>query len=256
MVLVLTTPRRPQFLAATLRGLDAAGAQQLQRLLCVDGPLQEILKLRVVPAGWEIESIGTGDQGTQVACRAACAAYARRGGADDLMYFEDDVLPCRNAVAGLAKIPVPDDCGFLAAFANIIGQRRFHPSKQATPGEPAIIRQAADDPDLHGTGHWGNQALKIPRRTVEHLVRQLPTYYAVSRRATGRMLFGSDKWIGQHAASAGAPWHVYGLISPSLFQHVGARSAIGAHWKLDGRTSPSWRADFDALTLPGLLRSN
>jgi len=245
MIVVLTTPRRPQFLARTLVELECAGARGQQRLLCVDGKVADILRLRVVPRGWEIITVGTGNAAnTQIAFHAVCAAIDRRPGTDDVLFFEDDIVACRNAVTGLGLIPVPDDCGYLAAFD--------HRNVLASPS-PRLLKIAADDPTgpQKSWGFWGNQALKIPRRTIAHLAKQRTdrTYLPNVRSR----LYGSDVWLGDNAASARAPWQVYGLIAPSLFQHVGAVSAVGTHWSLTGRTALNFRADFDALTLPELL---
>jgi hypothetical protein len=250
VICLLTTPRRPQFLAATLRALDGAGAREMRRLICVDGRLQDVLRLRVVPPGWEMQSIGTGDQGTQVAFHAALLASWRAGGPEDLLFFEDDIQPCRNAVTALARIPVPDDLGFLSAFD--------HRNLMRTITEPTLLRIGADDSQVQGGwGFWGNQALKIPGRALAHLVKQRTNYtYAPGVSELGRarsLMYGSDVWLGAQAASADAPWKRYGLIAPSLFQHVGAMSAVGKHWRLEQRVAINWRGDFDALTLPWVV---
>jgi hypothetical protein len=248
VVIVLTTPRRPQFLGRTLIALDREGAANQQRLLCVDGHVADVLRHRVVPRGWEVISIGVGNSvNTQVAFHGVCAAIARRAGTDDVLFFEDDVVPCRHAVTGFGLIPVPDDCGFLAAFdhRNVL-----------TSSAPRLLLVPADDPHgpQRGWGYWGNQALKLPRRTIAHLAKQRTDRTYVPH-VTSR-LYGSDVWLGVNAASEGAPWRRYGLIAPSLFQHIGAVSSVGTHWALKGRTAFNFRADFDALTLPELLRAS
>lgn len=245
VIAVLTTPRRPQFLSRTLLGLDLAGAAGQERVLFVDGSVQAILRLRVIPRGWDVRSVGTGNAAnTQIAFHAVCAAIDRRPGADDVLFFEDDIVCCQNAVAGFGLIPVPDDCGYLVAFD--------HRNVLRSPA-PRLLKIAADDISgpQGGWGFWGNQALKLPRRTIAHLAKQRTdrTYLPNVRTR----LYGSDVWLGDNAASARAPWPVYGLIAPSLFQHIGAVSAVGTHWSLEGRTAVNFRADFDALTLPPLL---
>jgi hypothetical protein len=245
MIVVLTTPRRPQFLGRTLVELDRAGAAGQERLLCVDGAVQDILRLRVVPRGWQIISVASGNAvNTQIAFHGVCAAIARRVGTDDVLFFEDDIVPCRNAVTGLGLIPVPDDCGYLVAFD--------HRNVLTSPA-PRLLLVMADDPNgpQRGWGFWGNQALKLPRRTIAHLAKQRTdrTYVPHVRSR----LYGSDVWLGFNAATEGAPWRFYGLLAPSLFQHIGAVSAVGTHWALKGRTALNFRADFDALALAELL---
>jgi hypothetical protein len=237
LITVLTTPRRPQYLAATLAGLDAAGARDhAPRWVCVDGEIMPVLLARVVPSGWGVVSVGIGN-GSRVSLQRVCELARRQPGGGDLLYFEDDLAACRNAVTAWERIAVPPDCGFLAAFDHKNLARGF---------EPRILRVASDDPTVGP--YCGNQAIKIPGRTLAHLVQQ-----STAGNFGNSRLFGSDVWLGHHAASAAAPWKVAGILAPSLFQHVGAASSIHPHWKLADRTAQNWRQDFDALTLPELV---
>jgi hypothetical protein len=249
LIVVLTTPKRPQYLAATLRDLEICGARSHvgRKVVAVDGPVRDILKLRAAPKGWEVIQVGPGGRGNREVFSKVCKLAAGAGG--DLLFFEDDVKGCVNAVTALELLQVPPDCGYLTVFD--------HRNRLPRVTTPMLLRVAADEPGEGG--FWGNQALKIPGRTVRHLAQQPDDRFVngVAWDTTERSLtFGADVWLGAYAASATAPWQVYGLVAPSLFQHVGGISAVNPQWRItDGhwRIAQNWRTDFDGLVLASAL---
>ncbi|HEU0081832.1 MAG TPA: hypothetical protein VFQ87_03095 [Bradyrhizobium sp.] len=251
IVVVLTTPKRPQYLAQTLRDLDACGGHAIpRRVVAVDGPLRDVLKLRALPRGWELMQVGPGGRGNRECFANVCRKVAAMPGAGDLLFFEDDVTGCANALTALDRLQVPDDVGFIQAFD--------HRNRLPDATAPMLLRLATDEPE-DGLWFWGNQALKIPSRTVAHLAQQPADRFVqgVAWDQTERSLtYGADVWLGAHAASSWAPWQVYGLIAPSLFQHTGGISAVNPQWRLTPgmwRIARNWRREFDGLTLVDAL---
>lgn len=227
---VLTTPRRPQYLQATLAELDQAGAH----ILAIQGALLRCIAVDGNPAdvpdrpGWVKFSVGM-NVGSRRALLNTCHAAAD-GQAGHLLYFEDDLVACQNAVLALNRALVPQDCGFITAFTM------------------QFDRRVARDKTIHTAhklpgGYWGTQALKIPARGLSHL-RTLQI-------GENEIDNSGDVWLGQHLATQHAPWWKYRILRPSIFEHVGLVSQAHPADKRD-RKSADFVREFDALTIPGL----
>ncbi len=149
---VLTTPARTDYLLGTLASIDAAGGDRFlgNRVVFVDGDRGQVPD---VPPGWAKLTTGDGPRGTRRALWKILhlAGIAR---VPYLLYFEDDVRLCRRAVAAMSAIDVPPGLGFLSFF-----------NQHGDAPEPGIHCRRADDPKV-GHGYWGNQALKIPLRSL------------------------------------------------------------------------------------------
>lgn len=230
---VLTCPERLEYLAATLESLRLAGAEALDadRFVFVDGDPGA-----VAAPGWQV--VGVDPQGARLGTKAALLAVMRtaaRSGADHLIYTEDDVAYCRNALTAIERIGCPDDLGFVThcdikrvgVNAGMTEAPGYDPG--SGPGE---------------VGHWGNQCLYIPGRSLEIMLSAPEPEWAADK--------SSDILLGIMLASPAAPCVSYGAFVPSLAQHVGARSlvmpGIGVHgWGRDANTFPG--EEFDALSL-------
>lgn len=227
MISVLTTSRRPDYLVRTLLALDEAGAKRVRRVVNVDGFIEqtrEVLKPHPSLATWELATCSYGYGTLSSMCAVLCAA-AETG--EDLLYFEDDILPCKNAVTALLNLDVPKDTAFIVA-CDIAAH-----AKDMGPG---IHRVAGD-----GARPWGNQALKIPARTLK--------WFAEQRIPTQTFKHGSDTWLRLVCAGPDSPWRTYGVLHPDLFDHVGAASAVDPAWTLTGPHRRPVRfpgVDFDA----------
>jgi hypothetical protein len=221
---VLHNPARPEYLQRTLLELDSAGAAQLAaagellRYIAVDGDPDVVN----APPGWEKGAVGNGRQGTRRAFLRVLQAAAA-GGATHLLHFEDDVLACKHAVTCLHSIPVHPDCGFLTAC----NTRQDEQIGRTLP----VSYVLSDTPRF-----WGTQAIKIPGATLVYLA-------SLTIAEDDPNLNSCDVWLGEHAASPSAPWPSFAWLSPSLFQHVGARSLA---WPTED-LRPVWRTarDFD-----------
>src|SRR4029450_9082507 len=92
MVVVSTCPRPgADYLRETLAGLDRAGAADLPKLVLSDGPLRRGCARRP-------ESL------SRRAYLWAASRTAVAAGVERLLYFEDDIAPCTNAVLRMLAI--------------------------------------------------------------------------------------------------------------------------------------------------------
>lgn len=237
-VTVLTSPARPHYVRDTLRRLDGAGASSFRRQIFVDGPSWKVEPL----PGWEVRQCTfNGSPMGSAASSAAVLAAAADEGAEKLLYFEDDVIPCRNAVTAMSKWRIPPDVGFLA-FCDIknLGNAR---------GGPGIIRAPGGPWKRDGDGFWGSQAVVVPRRSLDD-IQAIPHHQRPRwRRSLWPYRNASDVQMGLMLAS---PPGTYGVIFPSLVDHVGDVSAVNPEWRLthaNRRPHNFPGEDFDALTL-------
>jgi hypothetical protein len=251
-VTVLTSPQRSGYYERTIELLDETGATKLPtRILFVDGPASHDAVeahgpwgplggryMRITPPEWNIRSCYTGYDGRVSGTKKAMVnilRWAADVGVSDLYYFEDDVLPAKNAVLAMQAIVVPDDCAFLT-FCDI----KWLGGEDKTPG----IRRFAGFDEINDTGHWGNQALKIPRATLQYFRSgPLPPWH--HRHA-------SDVLLSIIVAQEPAPWNKYGVVAPSLVQHIGLNSLANPRepQRGHGREAANFVGkDFDALAV-------
>jgi hypothetical protein len=224
VISVLTCATRGRYLAGTIASIDRAGGREYDgiKVIHVDGPAAEIPRF----PGWDVHSVAH----VRAGARRAMLEIMRRAAAwqaEPLLYFEDDVLLCRNAIRAMLEIGVPEPLGYVA-YCDLNWAAPRPLELVAFPGCPH------NGPVADG-GFVGCQALTIPWRTS----RRLSTTPAP--RWIGRN--GCDETIGTSSA-------VYGVID-SLAEHVGAYSAIIARKYPLLRTARGWRGeDFDADQIP------
>ncbi len=216
MIVVLTDPRRPEYLAKTLASVDQS-ATDPNKIVLVDGP--EI----AVPASWRCiaapkPASAPSRQNRWTTWRAfELAAEAQ----EDLLLFEDDVQGCLNAVLYAETLPVPADCAFLSLYVPW-GDASFM---------PGIWR-------YHSANFSFCQALKVPLRTCRAFADARTEMEA---SASG----GSDECMRE--VGGRRDWLV-GVHYPGLFQHVGMSSLVSGEGGLFGaRHSRAWIADIDAI---------
>ncbi len=200
VVIVSTCPRAGvDYLPDTLAALDAAGAAALDRLVLSDGPRPEGCR-------WPIITRDPPAHSTRAnlwqAFRAALAMNAER-----LLYFEDDVYACRNAVARMAAVEIPRAVALVS----------FHDKKQILERRAPGLHMVPA-PDTDGRGFWGLQAVAIPRRALEYLVQLDP--FSIR---TGNTRRNGDRVLEDFLARS--PWPAVAYHSPSLVRHTGEVSA-------------------------------
>ena len=209
----------------------------LTRRLYVDGTTKFVdsLKSRLTPFAansWEIVRLGE-NLGSTEAMRRLIVHSAAMG--RDLLFFEDDLLLCRNAVSRIIAQRVPEDTGIVT----------FFDMKEVPPGTaPGLYRTPAEG--KQGSGFWGAQCLKFPLETLIHLANK---NWEEEGRIGSKM--ASDILIGRiltkHPTRKNLAVHI-----PNLVEHIGHASACFPGLTL----TPRWRRatnflgrDFDALSL-------
>ena len=212
----------------------AGSGQPTYRQILADGPFESLY--------WPALTTPT-RQGTR-SVMARAWARAQELDVDLLLYLEDDVRPCLNAIPYMLATGVPDDLAFLTYFPTE-GQVSDHWANVAElgggpAGFPLIRRLAAS--------HYfsGNQCLAFPRRTIDYLARHYPHLSSPAWNYPN----GADAWMGFLVAKGPQPF--YGAHLPALVEHVGASSAAHPGLTLNdpNRRAACWPGcDFDALTL-------
>lgn len=245
LIVVGTCPRGEfYYLGDTVDGLIETGAGEADFVIVVsDGPIDAAARSSL-PNKWGYEINVEGGRGSQHVFWQALALAVEED-AERLLWFEDDLAFCRNAVRRMLASEVPEDLALISFFD--------------------MATCAANAPDglytapvlgTTGQGFRGSQALLLPRRTIEYL------YNHERAVVGGTEKNGLDRAIGQTLAAAPAELKLgrYGIHLPCLVEHVGGVSAAHPGETLDRPRGPWQRIatrwlgkDFDALTLPNPL---
>lgn len=240
-IAVLTCERAGFYVGETIHQIAREGGASLPRRLYLDGSEEfaKALACRLRPYGgdsWELVRLGEG-LGSSEAMRRLVVHAAQEG--RDLLFFEDDLLLCRNAVSRMIAQHVPDDVGIVT----------FFDMKEIKPGSaPGLYRRPADGGG--GKGFWGAQCLKF---SSESLIWLAEHDWMVESRGDSRM--ASDILMGRvmakHPERRKLAVHI-----PCLVEHVGHSSACFPGLSL----SPRWRRatnfmgrHFDAMSLGNMV---
>lgn len=211
IISVLTCDRPGAFyLPDTLRQIDAEGGADCERRVYVDG-LASGVSARLARAGalrdWRVTSLGPGGLGNTEATRRTLAALARDG--REVLYFEDDVLLCRNAVARALEMRVPAGAALLS----------FFDMKEFAPGYAAGVHIAHPLPGPGGGEFWGNQFFRMTAEVLSWLAAQ--DWGSTSH---GAFRSGGDVVMGElltrHRTAGTVAYHL-----PCLVEHIGEVSA-------------------------------
>jgi hypothetical protein len=222
---VLTCAARGQYLAQTIASIDRGGGREFKgpKTIHVDGPLDASHRFK----GWSMASVSRECGGAR---RAMLAIMSRAAAArvSTLLYFEDDVLICKNAIRAMIEIGVPRPLGFVA-YCDLSWHGRTM-ELTAVPGCP----RTRPVPD--GVGFVGCQALALPLRTLQALATT-----------------PAPRWLGRNDCDGtiGTCCDVYGVLD-SLATHTGLDSCItGGNYGALFRRVRGWPGeDFDADTVP------
>jgi len=227
-IVVVSTCVRPSgvsYLADTIASLDANGAGVLPRALLINGyPTEAELETMYAATrerGWGVSETRPAEPQSSRSnlWRALRLARDMRS---DLLFFEDDLIACKNAVTRMAQVVCPDDCAFVSFFDHC------PPNRRRADGAWGL-HVAPLPEDFDGSGWGGTQALSVPLRTSEYLARLDP--FSIRTVARDRQ---SDKVLADFCAAS--PWPRFAMHAPTLFRHTGIVSA--AH---PGTSVPDWR---------------
>jgi hypothetical protein len=242
VVLTCERPKSGWFLENTVRAIDREGGRDLARMIVVDGDqtTYEKISARLVAsgagAGWQMVPLGQ-RTGSTLAMNHALVRAAQE--ARDVLFFEDDVYLCRNAVRRMRQVTVPDRCGCLT----------FFDMKEVPRDSPAGLYRRMPR-QIRDWSFWGCQALKLPADMVRWLADR---NWGACRVGGTRM--ASDTVLGrlivEHPDRNEVAVHI-----PCLVQHVGHLSACFPGLPLTAkRTASNFAgAEFDATSLPGFDR--
>lgn len=224
------------YVEATAAALLAAGGTECaERFVIVDGDRAPELP------GWTIKLGQAERQGVRVTMWRAFRA-ALEAGADQLIFCEDDVIPCRNAVRWMAQLVVPSDVAFV----------HFHDVRELPFATQPGLYRVPPNGGL-GTGMCGNQCLLFPRRMLEWLARRDPLASGElklpSRLIPAGVRNNADTLLGCLATKS--LWPRLAIHLPRLVRHVGDDSAAHPTRPFIMETPNYPGDDFDALSLAG-----
>lgn len=239
MVVILSCerPGGTSFVQDLARAVDREGGARLQRLVFVDGDeaVRQRIERKLSEHGvvdWQVVALGPRRGSTLgMQCALSEASRQRR----DVLFFEDDVLPCKGAVERMLVVPVPEDCGCIT----------FFDMKDVPRGAPPGLYRYAPR-ELPGWDFWGCQSLRLPVEMVHWLASQ--SWASVTARP---VKMGSDLALGilvaRHPGRNKIAVHI-----PSLVQHIGFVSACFPGIPLtERRSTRHFRGvGFDATSLP------
>jgi hypothetical protein len=229
LITITTCPRAGvNYLPGTAAALLRAGADACTaRLVLADGePPAE------TPPGWDLDFRFPRSGDRLMMWWAFERALAT--GVERLIYCEDDITPCRNAVRRMLRLPIPESVAFVD----------FHDNRELPDGTAAGLHEVPAQ-GRAGRGYLGNLCMMFPRRTLAWLAQQDPLSILPQQRR-GMLYHASDLVLG--AFLAASPWPRYLAHLPRLVRHDGLVSA--AHPEKGLRATREFPgADFDALTL-------
>lgn len=208
-IVVLSYHARKQYLDETLKSIDRNGGGcffDSRKVVMFDGPKRDVSHL-----GWETASVCGGTVLATPRSMWIILRAAFRAGCPYVLYFEDDVFVCRNAILAMISMEVPDGVAFLSFCNQKVGCD--------SPDVPHVEARRADA-FANRPGHWGNQAIKVPRRTLELVAKAEPPNQWVT--------FGSDVWLGERVAARTSPENFYGIVLPAFVRHTGRETSIQA----------------------------
>jgi hypothetical protein len=242
-VIAILTCDRPSgfYLGETVRQIQKEGGCDFRRSIYVDGTEQFVdsLQSRLRPYGindWEIIQLGE-RLGSTEAMRRVIAQLAKLN--SDLLFFEDDLILCRNAVRRMACQQVPDDVGIVT----------FFDMKEVTPGAaPGLHRRPPNG--KNGNGFWGAQCLRIHHEFIQWMAhKNWNDSKGDGDHMASDILMG--RLMAEHPKRNNLAVHI-----PNLVEHAGHASACFPGLSL----SPRWRRasnflgrEFDAMSLASMM---
>jgi len=244
-ITVVTTPRRPEYLEATVSAIDSTGGKEFdgERRLFTDGDGDQ-LEWRP-PADWQVFSRGRTYRGNSFNAIRVCRDAAIAG-TPYILFFEDDIALTRNAITVMSQVEIPPDCWALQ-FCDLrsFGDRGTDKIRIFRQSIANYTNEECDP--TKACTMWGNQSLKIPLRTLKLIDKST----LIDRWEQNQGPHHADVLLSLISLEqTDAPY--LGIVGPSLAQHVGMKSLcnLGRNLTDLGRSSRTFPGvDFDALKL-------
>lgn len=234
-IVVLTSPRSKSYLLDTLASLNRAGAATVRaRFVAIDGTLPIGTLAAITALNWRTLPLSDTPAGNLAAFFRVLEYGTTHFTNDQLLFFEDDVVLCKNAIARMLETGVPDAC----AFTSFFDMKEMDTARFLDQGLYRVSAMGVD-----GRGYWGSQALLWPRRTMAWLCDRKAAIFKGESKHSSDCIFGSHLLY--------SPWPEYALHVPNLVEHVGDVSAIWS-WvpKVNRQATSFLGEDFDAASLP------
>lgn len=228
MITIITCERKGvSYLDTTAAALLREGGNACDhRLVLVDGEPPAAW-----PPGWDLD-VHWPRGGVRVMMWKAFEK-AVQAGVDRLIFCEDDITPCKNAVALMLKIGIPAEAAFID----------FHDMEALADAPASGLHRVS-----FARGYGGNQCMVFPRHTVEWLLKQDGAYGAMYFREDG-VSVAADAVLARFLLSS--PWPTYVAHLPRVVRHDGVTSVAHPGLRLiDARATRNFVGeDFDALSL-------
>ncbi|HNY29721.1 MAG TPA: hypothetical protein PKO15_02440 [Fibrobacteria bacterium] len=238
-IAVLTCDRAGAFyLGDTLSQIDTEGGAPLERVLYVEGSQDFAKRLEtwletIKHRGWTVVHLGEKLGGLE-SMRRLLRMESVHG--KDLLFFEDDLELCKNAVQRMAELEVPSDTWLVS----------FFDAKELSQDSPmGIHRRLAHG--LQTPGLRGTQAIKFKASAVRCLAEADWSPILADQPFPQR-----DQRIGAILSSQNLGSRI-GIHIPHLVQDLDQSTSTHSAVDLEGRPLVDIRfpgREFDALSLP------
>ncbi len=238
---LLTCPGRETFLRQTLESFDRArdNIAGVERIIYRDEAYaKDISYLNNIRAGWNVSCLFPEPQGNLRAFYQILR-LAMNDNIDLLVYLEDDIVFCQNAIARMINVATRSPGNGLAFY-------NFFDMKEFFPGAPEGMYRVPLE-GLDGRGLWGMQALAIPKKTIMNFFAS-PLVDKKFEEESGQKLKAHSDIVFAEALKERGLTH-YGAHVPCLVEHVGHEDS--AIWQFQGhevsRRATNFRGEnFDA----------
>lgn len=229
-IVIQTCPGRERFLNTTIKGMLSSGlpAEIEGWTTFVDGHVNNAALTHGAVGLWDKPQ---GNLKSFIEIMRNAYRYSEPG--DRILFFEDDLSFCKNAIARMLATGVPDAC----AFTSFFDMKEFFPG---TPSDLYRVPLAGID----GRGFWGLQAVLFPHETVQAFLES-----PIPMKKTETLKSHSDMVLVDALQTR---YDSYAAHVPCLVQHEGAdASAIWGFSEHEiNRRATNYRERLDAATLP------
>lgn len=219
------------YLSETLGSLWLAGAglaSKSGRVVFSDGPPPKEFEEHSERWSMEVTSMERSSSRTNL---WAAIRMAAREGVERLIYFEDDVIACQQAIERMVTVPILNKTGLVT----------FHDYKEIEAGKPDGL-YVVPITGRYATGFWGLQSVVFSWGGIQTLAKRDPfSVYTELRKNNGDRTV--EKFLND------SRYDKIQVHVPALVRHTGEHSIAHPGKPLVQRQSPHYRGDdFNAMT--------